>query len=166
MGFFSKLFNKNQVIGEFINELGNTVKQDSDDKQTDHKASDNYDVKYKNKKVSSGFSWGPEMPDEENQYNFKGTYKEYFESIFKSEFSEYYIESSDSNNGRVTVFTFWSGSRKALVVELLSRKSSVYKLRCECQKADIPYLRYYYDYHGWWNTRAYVIQRTRTALTS
>lgn len=115
-------------------------------------------------KSPSGFSWGPEMPDEENQYNFNGTYKEYFNDVFRSEFPDYTIESSDTNNGRTTVFTFLNGSRKALVVELLSRKSSANKLRSDCRAEGIPYLRYYYDYHGWWNTREYVKQRTRNAL--
>ena len=39
----------------------------------------------------SGFSWGEEMPAEENQYNFNCTYKHYFYSIFLTEFSDYQI---------------------------------------------------------------------------
>ena len=34
-------------------------------------------------KGPSGFSWGDEMPPEENQYNFAGPYTAYFEMIFR-----------------------------------------------------------------------------------
>ena len=54
--------------------------------------------------------------------------------------------------------------QKALVVELLSRSSAAAKLRRDCQREGIPYLRYYYDYEGWWNTRSYVTRRTAQAL--
>lgn len=110
----------------------------------------------------SGFSWGPKMPAEENQYNFSGTYLDYFRSIFRSDFAEY--ELSEETFGKATVFTFRKGGQVALVVELLSRSSSNYKRRRDCRNQSIPYLRYYYDYDGWWNTRAYVVQRTRNAL--
>ena len=33
--------------------------------------------------------WGELMPKDENQFAFKGTYKEYFEKIFREEFPEY-----------------------------------------------------------------------------
>ena len=110
-------------------------------------------------------SWGPKMPDEENQFNYPGTYLEYFTKIFETEFPEYTIECSTGTGRRpVTVFTFWDGFKKALVVELLSQSSDVRKQRNICAKQGIPYLRYYYDHKGWWNTRSYVISRTRAAL--
>ena len=28
----------------------------------------------------------------------------------------------------------------------------------------IPYIRFYYDHEGWWNTKSYVIRRTSEAL--
>ena len=34
----------------------------------------------------------------------------------------------------------------------------------ECAAAAIPYLRFYHNHDGWWNTRAYVTQRVRGAL--
>ncbi len=112
----------------------------------------------------SGFSWGEIMPDEENQFNFNGTYVEYFEKIFRENFSEYRIEKELRGGMKAAVFTFWRGDGKALVVELLSKSSDAYRLRNQCRTNGISYLRYYYDHHGWWNTKAYVIQRTRGAL--
>lgn len=109
-------------------------------------------------------SYGSVMPAVENQFSFSGSYQEYFSSIFSSEFPQYRVVSEPAYRGRATVFTFWEGDRKALVVEIISEKSSVYKLRSDCAKAGVPYLRYYYDHPGWWNTRVYVTERTRKAL--
>ena len=112
----------------------------------------------------SGLSWGEEMPAEENQYSFNGSYVEYFKNIFNAEFSEYQITCEEAKNYRATVFTFTKDGKKALVVELLSKSSDAKKLRRVCAEQGIPYLRYYHDYHGWWNTRSYVTERTRKAL--
>lgn len=114
----------------------------------------------------SGFSWGETMPDEENQYNFNGTYIEYFDQIFKNEFSEYRVEQESLRKGKITVFTFWKDSTKALVVELLSENSQAENTRFQCIREKIPYTRFYYNHHGWWNTKAYVIKRTRDALNA
>ena len=113
----------------------------------------------------SGESWGPKMPAEENQFNFKGTYTEYFEMIFREDFSEFRVEKEKSRySSKITVYTFYSGNNKALVIELMSSSSESKKVRSDCAKQGIPYLRYYYDYDGWWNTRAYVVKRTRKAI--
>ena len=112
----------------------------------------------------SGFSWGPVMPAEENQFNYPGTYVEYFSHVFKEEFPGYNITYGQDQRRRSTVFTFWSGSGKALVVELLPESSETKMLKKACAAQGIPYLRFYYNHHGWWNTRAYVAQRTREAL--
>ena len=111
-----------------------------------------------------GFSWGPVMPAEENQYNYPGTYVEYFSHVFKEEFPGYNITYGQDPKRYSTIFTFWSGAGKALVVELLPRSSETKMLRNACAAQNIPYLRFYYNHHGWWNTRAYVAQRTREAL--
>lgn len=177
MGLFSKLLGENSELGGLIKDVANAIKQESvnlhENEQTETEttyhsdSNENIEVYEEGSEPApSGFSWGPVMPDEENQYNFNGTYKEYFDYVFRSEFPSYHIQSVDVNNGRTTVFTFWEGDKKALVVELLSRKSSVYKLRADCKAEGIPYLRYYYDYDGWWNTREYVKVRTRGALNS
>ena len=115
--------------------------------------------------AESGDSWGPEMPDEPNQFNYDGTYLEYFTEIFKTEFSDYILEIETSEARKpVTVFTFWDTFNKALVVELMPQSSSAQKQRKVCAAEGIPYLRFYYDHDGWWNTRSYVIRRTRAAL--
>ena len=74
------------------------------------------------------------------------------------------FERQQGYGGNTTVYTFTDGGRVVLVVELLSRKSSPVKLRQSCRQQGIPYLRFYYDYEGWWNTRAYVNDRVRKAL--
>ena len=172
MGLFSKLLGENSELAELLNDVANVIKQQSvnlresekTETETTYQADTSQSYGDKIDEGEYGFSWGPVMPDEENQYNFNGTYKEYFDDVFRKEFPEYYVECTDVNNGRTTVFTLWDGKRKALVVELLSRKSSAYKLRSDCKGAGIPYLRFYYDYHGWWNTREYVISRSRAAI--
>lgn len=110
----------------------------------------------------SGVSWGEVMPAEENQFNFPGTPVQYFDQVFREAFPQYSIERSAK--GKNVTFFFREGDRLALVVELLSQSSSVYKMRNDCRARRIPYLRYYYDHEGWWNTRSYVVERTRRAL--
>ena len=105
------------------------------------------------------------IPAEENQYTFKGSYIEYFAHIFREDFPEYRAEYERPDERR-TVFTLYKGGAKALVVELLTEKSSVKKLRKQCQNEGTPYLRFYYDHDGWWNTRSYVTERTRRALNA
>ena len=108
--------------------------------------------------------WGDEMPDEENQYNYNGSYTEYFENIFKTEFAAYRTEKSGPGDRR-TAYTFYDGaSAKVLVVELMPESSSANRLRRDCEKEGVPYLRFYYDHNGWWNTRAYVTGRISTAV--
>ncbi len=113
----------------------------------------------------SGFSWGPTMPPEENQFNYPGDYAAYFAHVFREDFPEYRVTQEQSTQRKATVFTFWSpAGGKALVVEVLPETSETRKLRKECAANAIPYLRFYHNHDGWWNTRAYVTQRTRNAL--
>ncbi len=112
----------------------------------------------------SGFSWGPTMPDEENQFNFNGTYRQYFEMIFREDFPGYTVRQETAPNGRRVTYTLLNGGAVALVVEVLSQRCDVYKNRRDCARQGIPYLRFYYDHEGWWNTRAYVVQRIGNAL--
>ena len=104
------------------------------------------------------------MPAEENQFNYHGTYLQYFEEIFRSEFAAYDVSRETVSDGKRHIFTFTSGGRKALVVELMPQSSASRKLRENCRRDGTPYLRYYYDHEGWWNTRSYVTERTRKAL--
>ena len=112
----------------------------------------------------SGFSWGEEMPDEENQFNYDGTFMEYFESIFRAELASYATERTIPEDSKRVVYTFFSGSDAALVIQLMSEGCSSQKTRNTCKRDHIPYLRFYYDHKGWWNTRAYVEKRIRDAL--
>jgi len=40
----------------------------------------------------SGFSWGPNMPEEENQFNSGLGYQQYFDRIFRAEFPDCRID--------------------------------------------------------------------------
>ncbi|MBO4392221.1 MAG: hypothetical protein J5816_02840 [Clostridia bacterium] len=113
---------------------------------------------------ASGFSWGEDMPNEENQFNFNGTFTQYFESIFNSDFSSYRYEKEMLRGGSRIVYTFYGAVGKVLVVELMPESSSAYKLRNDCKNSNIAYLRFYYNHHGWWNTRSYVVSRMRSVL--
>lgn len=112
----------------------------------------------------AGCSWGPVMPAEENQFNYPGSYVEYFDHVFKTEFPEYRITCETPRNYTATIFIFWNGPQRALVAEILPQHSSAVKLRNDCRANGTPYLRYYYDHEGWWNTYSYVRDRTRAAL--
>ena len=172
MGLLSKLFGKegkeaeNAVSSLFKDILGNsnsTTTSSSGDSNTYYQNTAPAPAPSYSGDSPSGFSWGEEMPNEPNQYNYNGTYVQYFEEIFRTEFPEYRLDKEFPNSKRV-IFTFWKGAEKALVVELMHDSSSSVKLRENCRRQGIPYLRYYYDHDGWWNTREYVITRTRNAI--
>lgn len=169
MGLFSKLFG--DANRHIINNLTDEMLRNSQKQQQSQYSQDNhspnvqsYQQEQKREESPSGFSWGVVMPDEPNQYNYPGTYIQYFEEIFYTTFPGYQIQRNKSPFAQNEVFTFYQNGRSALVVELLSKSSSVTRLRNECRKSGIPYLRYYYNVDGWWNTREYVITRTRSAL--
>ena len=112
-----------------------------------------------------GDSWGEFMPDEPNQYNYPGDYQAYFADIFRTEFADCTVDMSGYETRPATVFTLYKNGRRALVVELLSKSSSAQKIRRDCRLSGTPYLRFYYNYHGWWNTRSYVVRRCRAAMS-
>lgn len=112
-------------------------------------------------------SWGEKMPAEPNQHNFPGSYSEYFESIFREELPSFRVTKELVRNGTGTVYSFYKGeddAEKKMVIELRSDRCNAKALRRECEQAGIPYLRFYYDHTGWWNTRSYVVSRIRGAL--
>lgn len=113
-----------------------------------------------------GLSYGSEMdlPNEENQFNFGGTYQEYFEMIFAEDFPEFEVSKQISSSGRDVIYTFTSNGEKRLVIEILHEGASVNKLRNDCKAQGMPYLRFYYNHDGWWNTRSYVRDRIRKAV--
>ncbi len=113
-----------------------------------------------------GISWGPKMPKEPNQFNSHKSYDRYFREVFREEFPEYEIIEENGGFSRpARVFTFWKDGKRALVVEVISQSTEARRRRNECRRMGTPYLRYYYDHEGWWNTRQYVIERTRHALS-
>ena len=87
MGLFSKLFGtvNDNIIKTIKNDITGSSSEDPWNKTQERPANKKPDA------PRSGFSWGDVMPDEENQYNFNGTYQQYFENIFRFYFSEYYI---------------------------------------------------------------------------
>ena len=109
-------------------------------------------------------SWGETMPAEPNQYNYNGTWKQYFENIFVTEFASY-RKTHEKGYGKTTdVYRFYKGDDQVLVVDLCPSKFDGKSLRIKCRGLGIPYLRFYYDYEGWWNTRAYVVDRMQKAI--
>ena len=112
-----------------------------------------------------GRSWGERMPNEPNQYNYPGSYREYFEDIFSREFAAYRtVRSENPRTDKASSYTFFAGDKPALVVELLSRSCDAKQIREGCRRSGTPYLRFYYDYEGWWNARSYVVNRMNKAL--
>ncbi|MBR5947792.1 MAG: hypothetical protein IKZ82_03960 [Clostridia bacterium] len=104
------------------------------------------------------------IPTRENQYNSGLGYREYFEQIFRENFPEYELGFEEAANRHATVVTFTKAGAKALVVELMSEKTSAKMLRWRCENEGVPYLRFYYDHWGWWNEKRYVIDRTSKAI--
>jgi len=110
-----------------------------------------------------GCSYGERMPDEPNQFNYMGSYEQYFESVFADKLRAYRMEKVNGK-WKNTIYTFYNETSKVLVVELLSETSSTRKVRNDCENERVPYLRFYYNHHGWWNTRSYVEGRIDGAL--
>lgn len=113
---------------------------------------------------TEGETFYDHIPAEENQYNSGLTYLEYFEKIFREDFPDYDISREDAEPWRRYVYTFSQAGAAKLVVELMTENSSVRKTRNACLKTGTPYLRFYFDHEGWWNTRKYVVDRIRGAL--
>ena len=107
--------------------------------------------------------YGPKMPAEENQYSYPGTYEDYFLNLFYETFPEYQVR-KDYPNYDAVVFHLERDGREALVVEVMSERCSAQKLRQDCWKQNLPYLRFYHNHDGWWNTRSYVTDRVSKAL--
>ena len=159
MSFLSKLFggdkNAEKAAKDILNGLFNGNPDKTEKKEPQDRPEERVETPRDN--GSDG------IPAEENQFNFNGTYTEYFEKIFAEELPQYRYEKTCINNRRV-VYTFFNGTSKMLVVELMSEKCSARKLRSDCEAEGTPYLRFYYDHEGWWNLRTYVAERLHNAL--
>lgn len=108
--------------------------------------------------------WYDEIPAEECQYNFGGTYLEYFTKLFREEFPGRKVLLTEIDPGRRYKYTFGLPGSAELIVELMTEKSEANSLRKECRKNGTPYVRFYFDHWGWWNTREYVVKRVKEAL--
>ena len=151
---------KDNIPEDVLQSVRDAVGEDREESEAPDKSSANAQAEAS----GSGLPWGDTMPAEENQYNFGGTYEEYFTEVFNSEFPDYTVEKESIRDGRALCFTFKKEGRTALIVEVMSQKSNAQKLRNLARREGTPYLRYYYDHHGWWNTRSYVTERTAKAL--
>jgi len=181
MGLFSKLFGKSdKEMEDALSKLKNMFEEagiSTDKPQTKPEPEANSQPETAEEAVTaaaqvaaealgpSGDSWGPVMPAEENQYNYNGSYAAYFSRIFQNDFPEYQVkEEPNPWDSKRIAYTFTQGARTRLIVEVLSDSSAAKKLRRDCEAQGIPYLRFYYDHEGWWNTRSYVNRRVREAL--
>lgn len=180
MGLFSNLFgNDGKDLDNALNKMKNLAEDIMDDGQIN--SQQNRSVTASSAPVNSepvnnrrpepviidgpsGDSWGPNMPAEANQFNSGLNFRDYFSNLFMNEFSSYQISKEEPQNRNAVIFTFSQAGANKLVVEVISDRSSPYKYRNECRAQGIPYLRYYHDHEGWWNTRSYVIRRTSNAL--
>ncbi len=165
MSLLSKLFGgaKDEVADMLKKEAARAVKEAAKLGDTPRRAPEPTPAP-RSFQAESGFSWGEDMPDEENQYNYPGTFVQYFDHVFHEEFPTLAVDHESLRGGRSVVCTLRDGGSKVLVVELMTEKSSANKVRSECRRAGVPYLRFYYDHDGWWNTRTYVATRCRSAM--
>ncbi|MBO4873306.1 MAG: hypothetical protein J5496_07815 [Lachnospiraceae bacterium] len=110
--------------------------------------------------------WGEIMPKDENQFSFNGSYREYFEGIFRSEFADLSFELSHPQYYKSDIYTFRQAGNPVLVIELMGKSCAANKLRRDTLRSGLKYLRFYTDCSdiGWWNARTYVIGRMKEAL--
>ena len=131
-------------------------------------------------------SCGEDMPDEPNQYNYRGTPQAFFQEVLMEAFPEYTVRMHDAPYptrstwergalGRLRevpgkpvpayVFTIQDGDRIKLAVELLSQECRKrINNRSTFEEQNIPFTRFYYDVDGWWNTKSYIRERAYAAI--
>lgn len=109
-------------------------------------------------------SWYDVVPEEECQYNSGMHYLDYFTKVFREEFPEYSVALDSIEHDRRYKYAFTKDGNTCLIVELMTEKSEANKFRRDTLRAGIPYLRFYFDHEGWWNTRAYIKERVSSKL--
>ena len=175
MGFLSKLLgvtpgNEKKAVEDLISGLVNGIGKKEGTSQSAKPAAADRAEGSRFETVApdapSGDSWGERMPNEPNQFNSGLPYPDYFERIFREEFASFECTKEFQKGGKRVVFTLRSAGQTALIAEIMPGSSASRKLRENCAAQGIPYLRFYYDHEGWWNTRSYVIRRVREALAS
>jgi len=171
MGFLSSLFSGNVNLEKAAELLLSGAARMAKNAMNERVNSGNFDAhakvnanSYSNEDVdddvTSGFSWGENMPVDENQYNYNGTFMEYFEFVIKEEYPMYKLVVNHDEKQ----FLLYDGTKPVLAVEILSECDNTNWLRNKCKYEGTPYCRFYYDHQGWWNTREYVKHRTHLAL--
>ena len=137
-------------------------------------------------KAATDGSIGDIVPDEPNQYNYKGEPKNFFLEVLTAAFPEYTVRMHDASYptrpswergpfgsyrqipGKPVpayIFTVQDGSEVKLAVELLSQASKNRKNnRKTFEEQHIPFTRFYYDVDGWWNTKSYIRERAYAAI--
>lgn len=167
MGLFNKLFGEAaKAIGEMGGEaIRNAVSEAAGQRPQQDRPLPQWEQPQASYGGSSGLSWGRDMPSEENQFNYGGDYRAYFEHIFEEDFPLMQVEKEiPPKYGNRTVYRLSQGGVLSLVIEILPETSATKKLRNECRANGTPYLRFYHNHDGWWNTRSYVTGRIRSAL--
>ena len=104
------------------------------------------------------------VPAEECQYNSGLSYLDYFSKIFREDFPQCSVSLETVEDCRRYKYTFTEGADVKLIVELMTENSEANRLRKTCERNGTPYLRFYFDHEGWWNTRRYVNARVSAAL--
>ena len=120
MGLFSKLFNdprSGEEALDFLKNAAREVMNEAASKMNDAQPASRREpaTPVAPTRPASGFSWGGEMPAEENQFSFAGSYVQYFEMIFREDFPAYRVDTQAADADRFTVFTLWDGGRQALL---------------------------------------------------
>ena len=162
MGLFSDLFKKvKQGIDEIEDAIGNDTPNTASSASYTAPAEE---VPAAPSCSAEGGSYYDRMPAEECQYNFNGTYVEYFAKIFREDFPEYEASYERASNRDAVIFTLKKNGATSLVCELLSENSVAKKVRADCKAAGIPYVRFYFNHEGWWNARSYVVDRIKSVL--
>ena len=160
MGFLSKLFGNKDPFDDGKDQIEKEEKtrftEDSSSRDRFPSASTS----------STDSSWPQKPPAEENQYNFNGSYVDYFLHVFREDFSDYTLRVEKIRYDSATLIYFLKNDREELCVELMSRTCSVQKIRRECRQKGLRYLRFYYNHKPWWNTRRYVTERVSAALNT
>ena len=166
MGFFSKLFGGNKEAEKEAKDLLNGLFGGAKPEEKEEPKAEAPAAEPAATNAYADACDNDEIPAEENQYNYKGTYEQYFEHVFAEDFPAYRFEKSylDDYGKHRVIYTFFKDEAKALVIELMTESSAANKFKNDCIKAGIPYLRFYYDHEGWWNTRTYVVGRMRSVL--
>ena len=173
MGLFSKLFGDNNPFDDIIDQLGKNdpdsvdLNQENRQEQVQSRSAGMSGGSYEaSRPGGSSESWPMTVPEEENQYNYNGSYIDYFMHVLKEDFPEYTLEKESIRHGYATLIYLWQGNEKVLCIELMSETCSVQKIRNECRTNGIRYLRFYYNHRPWWNTRRYVTGRVGAALST